>query len=129
MALYKNIDPNITIPQAILFKSAQANIWFLDNGVILFSNLYAIDRGKGHASGLIERVCDIADQNNYLVRLEARQYSDPHGLTTHELIEFYSRHGFILDPKRPPDTNIMERPRKNYTGYNDTSLTPERTTS
>lgn len=118
------------LPYTLRHKTASGTLWRVSEDRMMFSNLYSIQRGKGHATELMEKICEIADNENCLIRLEAKQYGDVHGLTTDELVEFYSKFDFVLTPHHSLDSlKFMERPRKNYTGYNDTSLTPERTTS
>lgn len=57
-------------------------------------NLYSLEPGNGHASELLRQVAAEADKRGATLILTAKQYGNPRGLPTPQLIAFYGRYGF-----------------------------------
>lgn len=95
----------------ISFESASASIKEV-NGEHMLVNVYARDRGKGHASGLMDRVIYYADKNQLRLKLIARPYKTvARGdvLSPEALVEFYRKYGFVTDYTRD-GAEYMVRP-------------------
>lgn len=58
------------------------------------SHLYSIVPRKGHATVVLQKVVDWADENELVLKLTAKQYGNVHGLTTKQLHTFYQKFGF-----------------------------------
>lgn len=68
-------------------------------------------RGNGYASRMMERVCEDADEEGYLLLLSIEP--DGTGLTFEQLREWYERMGFV----EHRESGAMERlPRKGWPG-------------
>lgn len=86
----------------IKYESASARVKQVDGEYVLI-NVYSRDRGKGHGSGLMERVIEYADRNQIRLKLIARPYKTvARGdiLSSEALVDFYRRYGFISDYTR-----------------------------
>lgn len=58
--------------------------------------VYSQDRGKGHATGLLRRVIEWADENDLELFLRAQAYGHPVQtiLDNNQLLKFYGKFGF-----------------------------------
>lgn len=78
------------------YESAQAVLIFdetkLEGRLV---NVKSEVTGQGHARGVLQMAVDYADKHRMDIRLRARQYGNPRGLTNPQLVEFYSKFGFV----------------------------------
>jgi hypothetical protein len=51
-------------------------------------------RGKGEASIVLRKICDIADKHNVYMSTTPKAFGQNKGLTTHQLRDWYLRFGF-----------------------------------
>lgn len=58
------------------------------------------ERGKGHASQLLRRICSLADEIGVTLSLKAQPKARKIGLVEEQLVEWYRRHGFEGDQHR-----------------------------
>lgn len=83
-------------------QSAQVTMTHSDSKTAKLSNLYSQERGKGHATSLLEEVMDYADKNGISLWLEVQRYGNPrNGLDNSQLIRLYEKFGFdVLEDRR-----------------------------
>ena len=76
------------------------------------SNLFSVTRNRGYATGLLNMICDWADENGVYLWLVAKPYGTPRGtLDPVQLVNFYKRFGFTQKPAST--NNTMHRwPKK-----------------
>lgn len=93
-------------------KSASASLVIQLDGSARLSNLYAKDRGHGHASELMTEIVTFADSANLELSLVARRYgySDSKSPSNAELAHFYEKYGFRQE-SRVDGGFFMIRPR------------------
>lgn len=79
----------------IRYKSAGVTlvVWE-DENTISVSSLYTEHRKRGHATGVMARVCTIADSLGSNLVLRVAPYSDHPRLDQRQLKEFYKKFGF-----------------------------------
>jgi hypothetical protein len=75
-------------------KSASLSLKTRD-GFLLLTNLYSIKPGNGHATELMGKVEEYADQHKVVIKLIAKQYGNARGLNNDQLVTFYKKFGFI----------------------------------
>ncbi len=78
----------------IKHKSASLTLRPLEDNKVWLADLYAEERMQGHATELLQKVINQADEDGIILQLDARQYGDTHGMTTGALIIFYESFGF-----------------------------------
>ncbi len=59
-------------------------------------NLKSADRGKGHASALMDYVTKYADEMGFTLTLNAYASGGEDGLNQKQLMDFYKRKGFVF---------------------------------
>lgn len=80
----------------LLFSHASASLRLKgDSQSMYLIGLYSQKPGYGHATELMRIVCRYADEQNTEIRLTAKQFGNPRGLTNEQLSRFYERFGFI----------------------------------
>ena len=77
------------------YESASCEVTIV-SGQGLVHRVYAEKRGLGHATGLLRRVAEWADENDLELFLRAQAYGHPVQtiLDNNQLIKFYSKFGF-----------------------------------
>lgn len=88
-------------------KSASVRL-FPDYDSYRVSDLYSKQRGLGHASELMKKVVEYADEHSIDLYLIAQAYGRNPELSNAQLISFYKRFGFKVVPNRKKPT-MMER--------------------
>lgn len=84
------------------YGSATAMLSEIDDHVYLLSSVFARERGKGHATRLMQDIVDYVDEHEGVIFLTAQQYGHPtDGLNNRELLKFYSKFGFARDDRYP----------------------------
>jgi len=62
---------------------------------IWFSSLYSIDKGRGNAGKVMQKIVDIADKYGVTIALDAVPYgTSKDKLTKAQLVKFYKKYGF-----------------------------------
>lgn len=91
--------------------TAKLAVW--DEHHATLSNVFSVDRGKGHAHGVLQQVADYADRHGLELLLEARQYgySDKMSPDNAGLRRFYAKYGFLS-----LDSDMMMRPPHDLQG-------------
>ncbi|QDH47949.1 acetyltransferase [Arthrobacter phage Xenomorph] len=79
----------------IKHESASLQLHDFGNGMASISHVFAKERRKGHASALMEKLVEYADDHNLVLNLEVRRYGHPIGPGNLELEAFYRKFGFI----------------------------------
>lgn len=77
----------------------------MHNGVREITSLEATERRQGHATELMQSVCNEANHKRMVLLVQPDAYAD--GLETDALIEFYARLGFVRLQDEPV---LMSRP-------------------
>lgn len=79
------------------FKSAYVVLVRWDDGRSTLAGLQADERNKGHASGLMEELIKVFDEEQLTVLLDAKPFGRrKDGLTTQQLAKFYEKYGFVV---------------------------------
>lgn len=97
----------MTYTMSMSYKSARMElvVWE-DESTGSVSSLWSDYRGRGHATGLFERVIHLADALKLNLILEVAPYGDESSaLDKDQLIRFYKKFGF----EETDGTTIMER--------------------
>jgi ribosomal protein S18 acetylase RimI-like enzyme len=97
--------------QNVEFKNESArcilHIW--DDKSATVSSVHSVIRNQGHATGLMKKVTDYADEHGLALLLDVNQFGHPIGPDNAYLIGFYQRFGFeILNVRARVKT--MRRP-------------------
>lgn len=73
------------------------------------TDLMSFTKGQGHASGVLRKATQYADERVLYLWLEAQRNGDPHtGLSNEQLVQLYEKHGFVKsEGNRQPV--VMER--------------------
>ena len=102
------------------YKSATCRLAIHGDGNADVTHVYSIQRGKGHASGLLRLVTEYADSNDLQLYLLSRGYGGPVQtmLPPDDLIQFYEKFGFVILDKLGAATR-MRRPRTKNTPYSE----------
>jgi len=80
----------------IINENVRLDLRAFDN-VINLSSILSIEKGKGSASSVLREIGKSADKRGLTISLDAKAFSEG-GLSTSELLDFYSRFGFEIDP-------------------------------
>lgn len=75
------------------YESASCVLSERESGVWV-TGLYSTKPRKGHATGLMQKVIDFADERGLGLILVARQFGSTTGLNDSDLITFYEKFGF-----------------------------------
>ena len=65
--------------------------------MIDLSSIPSLEKGKGFASSVLREIGKSADKRGLTISLSAKAFAEG-GLSTSELLDFYSRFGFEIDP-------------------------------
>ncbi len=68
------------------------------DGSVHLSSISSMEKGKGNASSVLRQITNSADNRGLKMDLGAQAYSQG-GLTTPQLVDFYSKFGFVVDPE------------------------------
>jgi GNAT superfamily N-acetyltransferase len=81
-----------------VYESARAYVELTDIGIPLLVDVRSRQKGKGHATGLLAKVCRWADTNKQDICLwvENRPNKSKNVLSTTQLISFYEKFGFEI---------------------------------
>ena len=82
-------------------ESATIRLTDWQDATATLTNLYSKEKGKGHATALLEKVTRYIDEQGYcIVYLEARKYGPENtkALNDEQLIELYTKFGFTVVP-------------------------------
>lgn len=93
-------------------KSATCMIIDWLDGTATLSDVYAVDRRKGHATELLNTVMRWADERGLVLKTAAAAHGEGDRMSTLQLVEFYSKFGFARTENIEDDYIYMERPRK-----------------
>ncbi|ASR80098.1 acetyltransferase [Arthrobacter phage Correa] len=98
--------------KTIIIKHESASLQLHDfgNGMASVSHVFAKERRKGHASALMEKLIEYADDHNLVLNLEVRRYGHPIGPDNEVLKTFYSKYGFVKTPFVNREYTFMSRP-------------------
>ncbi|ASR80293.1 acetyltransferase [Arthrobacter phage JEGGS] len=97
--------------KTIIIKHESASLQLHDfgNGMASVSHVFAKERRKGHASALMEKLVEYADDHNLVLNLEVRRYGHPIGPDNEILKSFYSKYGFVQVRAIKDRTTINDR--------------------
>lgn len=85
------------------FESATASLRQFDTSVPwVLSSVFSRDRGKGHATGLMEQIVAYADEHDIEIQLLVKRfkYTDSKALDNEQLRAFYEKFGFEWDGEK-----------------------------
>ena len=90
--------------------SASARIVPLDKYTYALSNVWATTKGQGHASALMRKITDYADDHDITLRLVVQSYGRPvpGSLDNFGLVIFYGKFGFVKDSTGWPITMVRQ---------------------
>lgn len=80
----------------IINENVRLDLRAFDN-MINLSSILSFEKGKGSASSVLREIGRSADKRGLTISLDAKAFSEG-GLSTSELLDFYSRFGFEIDP-------------------------------
>ena len=83
------------------YESATAKIRVSETEPIAtLTSVYAKERGKGHASGLMRTITEYADANELSLFLSVLRFGHPvqESLDNDALVQFYQKFGFFVIP-------------------------------
>lgn len=85
------------------YESATAKLTHLGQDVWSLIDVESIERGQGHARGVMEQVVKFADQYDLTILLVVQMYGryDEKMLDNFQLEQFYSKFGFERTSTRP----------------------------
>lgn len=86
-------------------ESASVTLRVWKDGEAIVTDLIARDRRKGHATELMHKVVDFADDEGLTLILLARRYGHPIGPDNMQLKKFYEKFGFVRE--RDPDPRVI----------------------
>jgi hypothetical protein len=75
------------------------------DGHLWINSIMTLERGRGDASRVLQKMCDIADKHQVYMGLGASPFGKTKGLNKSQLIAWYKRYGF-----KKVDYDTMERP-------------------
>jgi hypothetical protein len=75
------------------------------DGHLWINSIMTLERGRGDASRVLQKMCDIADKHQVYMGLGASPFGKTKGLNKAQLIAWYKRYGF-----KKVDYDTMERP-------------------
>lgn len=93
------------------YESATARLKVM-NGHLWVVSVFARDRGKGHATGLLKEITSWADERGEVLFLSvgsANPRKHPNILTDEQLISMYQRHGFEMLDSAKRAMPVMRR--------------------
>lgn len=87
-------------------KRATAKLVVWDKERATVSNLFSVQRGKGHAKGVMQKIVDYADDHGLILTLVVGMYgyADKDSMDNAALKVFYAKFGF-----KDMGRNFMER--------------------
>lgn len=91
-------------------ESASATVQMDSGGVGFLMDVYSHEKRQGHATGLLREIIEWADDTSVILELVPMTYgigASKSGLNDTQLIDFYKKFGFILEPNIIP---YMHRP-------------------
>lgn len=91
-------------------ETATAAVRHHGGGLASLVNMFSRTRRKGHATALMQKVVDYADEQHLTLMLVAQRHSITTGLNDEQLVEFYKKFGFRVRDNTLPV--VMERPVK-----------------
>ena len=89
-------------------ETATLNLTNWEDGTASVSDVYTVERRKGHATKLLTKVVEFADRRGLILKTAAEAYGVEPRMTTDQLVSFYSKFGFVL-LSDDPDYRYMER--------------------
>jgi GNAT superfamily N-acetyltransferase len=78
-------------------ESATVRLRYTADARALVIGLYSKDRNKGHATELMNKVVQYADDRSVTLALIAQQFGQPIGPDNAYLEKFYARFGFVRE--------------------------------
>ena len=83
--------------------------------------VYSKIRGQGHATALLTKVCEWADENGVYLNLIAMGYGGPVQtmLDPRQLRSFYEKFGFVALDAYPVGPRMARTPRRKNTSYDE----------
>lgn len=100
-------------PKPLHFKygSARAKLYQLESDLFALSDLWSEERGKGHATKVLQQIVDFADMERVTIKLIVQPYGHPiaTSLDNRKLEGFYQRFGFERDEGGNPPPYTMTR--------------------
>jgi GNAT superfamily N-acetyltransferase len=62
---------------------------------VIIHRIWTLHPRRGHGSGILKDVCDLADRHGITLKLKALPFgATPYPLTQVQLLDWYTRHGF-----------------------------------
>ncbi len=82
------------------YGSATATLSQVDDYLYLLHSVFSRERGKGHATALMQDIALFADDAEATIFLTVQQFGNPRdALNNKELVKFYSKFGFVRDER------------------------------
>lgn len=83
--------------------------------VAILSNVLSTRLRQGYANQLLQEIIEYADFHNYELVLHAQRfhYRNTNGLNNQQLVSFYQKFGFVIDPEHKERGYFMIRYRRN----------------
>lgn len=97
----EEVDASGCIIHFFRHESATARLTDWKDSTAALSCVYSKEKGKGHATTLLQKIVTFADTQGYrVVYLEAQRYGPKHSqsLNDSQLVDFYSQFGFVVVP-------------------------------
>lgn len=101
----------MTGPLRFDHESASLSLIFWTKDKATVDQVFAIDRGKGHATGLLKKVTSYADSKKIILLLEVGAYGEEPRLNDAQLISFYEKFGFEVVSDRSAFTFMTRIPK------------------
>lgn len=96
-----------------MYKGASLRLTPMSEDVYALSSLISLDRGKGHATAVMERVAEYADDKNITLRLVVQRFGKPRdGLDNRQLQAFYECFGFVVEGDQRPPFHMVRVPSR-----------------
>lgn len=78
-------------------ENARLKISLLPNREAMLSDLYSREPRKGHATAVMKKAVEFADERGVTLYLQAKRYGYSRGLDNKQLVSFYEKFGFVKE--------------------------------
>lgn len=103
----------ITMAKTIKFKHISATcilvVW--GDGKASLGDVYSADKGKGHATQMLNEVIRYADEKKLTIVSAAEPYGEEPRLNLPQLIRFYEKFGFVFMDNNPISPYMERAPK------------------
>lgn len=89
---FKNFFDNSTV----IDNNVLVEVDYFD-GYLILQSIMTIDKGRGDASRVLHKICDIADEFGITIKISPKPFGTGDILTKKQLIDWYKRFGFVKD--------------------------------